>query len=187
MTTSEIETLLEAARETQSLEFKSAMSWDVRKLARSLLALANVEDGGIIVIGIRNDGTREGLSPIEVQTYKLDGMKDQLRNYADPHVDFSFEIAIDKGGLSLGVIRVFPFRDTPVICCKDDDAARTRNGIIYYRNTDRRPESAPVSNSYDMRSIVQSAAFRMFRRFRAHGAFTVSDDSERFDQELEGL
>ncbi len=55
MTTEELEELLEGAEETDALEFKQAMNWD-DGLVKDILAMANIEDGGRIVVGI-DDGT----------------------------------------------------------------------------------------------------------------------------------
>ena len=89
MSTEELEELLEGADETDALEFKQAMSWDVG-LIKDVLAMANIEDGGRIVIGIE-DGTftRQGLTTEQIDTYNPDNMKDAVGLFADPFVEFS--------------------------------------------------------------------------------------------------
>ena len=187
MNVEQLESLLEGGQETQGIEFKGSMPWSVKQFARALLAMANVEDGGVIIIGVTNEGARQGLFLDDLKTYDLDTMKDQMNAYADPHVEFTFIPGKDASDKTYGIIRVQPFREIPVICCKDDDEANTQDGKIYYRNTNRRPESAGVSNSYDMRTIVEVAALRMMRKFEERGVRTGTPSNKAFDEELKGL
>jgi hypothetical protein len=51
--------LLEAQAESQTLEFKAACNWDISRMAKDILALSNVQDGGVIIIG----GRRRNIQP----------------------------------------------------------------------------------------------------------------------------
>ncbi len=189
MNTVELEQRLEAASETQSFEVKASMVWDHKSLAKDILALSNIRDGGVILIGIQ-DGTfvRQGVDETVRATYDVDIMRDQMTQYADPHVDFSVSFPADSAGKVYVAIEVAPFREVPVICRKD--SADTRAGAIYFRNSNRRIESAPVSNSYDMRDILTVAVARTMQRLRDLGVHVTSGSDEfraRLDQELGGL
>jgi predicted HTH transcriptional regulator len=183
----ELEARLEGGCETQSLEVKASMPWEVSKLAKDILALSNVRDGGYIVIGIE-DGTftRQGVDSSTRDSYRVDVMRDQMAAYADPHVLFSVDYPKDRNGLEFVVIRVEPFEQLPVICRKDGHDVKA--GVIYYRNLNKRPQSAAVSNSYDVREIVTLAAVRMRQQLAILGARleAVSPDN-KFDEELGGL
>lgn len=69
MNTEDVEALLSGAEETDALEFKGAVPWDRNLFVKDILAMANVIDGGRIVIGVE-DGTfrRLGLAPEQVAT-----------------------------------------------------------------------------------------------------------------------
>jgi predicted HTH transcriptional regulator len=189
MNSAELEQRLEAAAETQSFEVKASMVWDEKSLARDIMALSNVRDGGVLLIGVE-DGTfaRQGVDATTRATYDVDVMRDQMTKYADPHVDFTVSFPKDGDGKTYVAIEVSPFREVPVICRKD--SADTKAGAIYYRNTNRRVESAPVSNSYDMRDIITVAATRTRQRLHDLGV-SVTSASDVFraqlDQELGGL
>jgi predicted HTH transcriptional regulator len=185
----ELEQRLEAAAETQSFEVKAAMAWDEKSLAKDIMALSNVRDGGVIVIGVEDATfTRHGVDGATQATYDVDVMRDQMTKYADPHVDFTVSFPTDADGKTYVAIEVSPFREVPVIC--RTNSADTRAGAIYYRNMNRRVESAPVSNSYDMRDIITVAATRTRQRLGDLGvSVTSASDAfrQQLDQELDGL
>jgi predicted HTH transcriptional regulator len=52
MTTEQLEILLEAGAETQSLDYKASCPWDKNSFVKDFLAMANVRYGGHIVIGV---------------------------------------------------------------------------------------------------------------------------------------
>jgi predicted HTH transcriptional regulator len=185
----ELEALLEGGTETQKIDFKAPCSWNVESFAKDILSLSNIQDGGYIIIGVseKRNGTfeRKGITDAQHDTFKIDIMRDQMASFADPHTNFIVELVEDNSGLKYVVIRVFQFEEIPVICNKD--SRDTRKGIIYYRNKNRRIESAPVSNSYDMRDIVKLATVRMMQR-KIELGFTVEPSAKKtLDEELGGL
>lgn len=187
MDTDELETFLEGGTETQSFEVKAAMNWNVTTLAKDILAMANVRDGGRILIGVE-DGTfvRQGVSAEQKGTYDIDTMKDQMSQYADPSADFGVSFPKDHDGKEFIAITVRPFVEIPVICKKD--SGDTKKGEIYYRNSSGRPQSSRVSNSYDMRDIIEVALARRSTRVQGLGLRVIStSDEAKFTDEREGL
>ena len=107
MTMDQLEALLGGAEETDQLEFKGAMAWAKISLGRDILAMANVQDGGRIVIGIEDETyARQGLSDAQLASFVPDDMRDQIAEYADPEVVFSVKTPIDKHGKRYVVIDV---------------------------------------------------------------------------------
>lgn len=185
MTNVEFESLLDSGVETQRLDFKSACNWDVETFAKDILALSNVRDGGYIIIGVNETGDgfeHTGVIPEQKRTFDVDIMKDQMSGFADPHVDFEVYYPIDRAGRQYVLIIVREFRDIPVICRRDSRS--TDAGVIYYRNRNRRSESALVSNSYDMRDIIETATMKLMRRMHELGFTTENYDKKRFEDEL---
>ncbi len=188
MNTEELESLLEGGAETPTFEVKGAMAWSVGTLVKDILAMANVQDGGTILIGVA-DGTfaREGLTADQQRSFKIDIMRDQVAPFADPSVSFSVSFPIDNDGKTYVAIDVQPFKAVPVICARDGhDVAE---GTVYYRSDAKRVQSARVSNAGDMRDIVETAVARSGQRLARLGfvAAEKADLEVSLDKELGGL
>ena len=184
-----LESLIAGARETDSLEFKSAVPWNVNTFVKDILALANVIDGGVIIVGVgEEDGNfvRQGLSAEQIATYNYDIMRDQIAPYADPRVIFTKDAIQDAGGLSYVVIEVAPFEELPVLCIQDGPD-NLQAGTLYFRSRSRRPQSARVSRAEDMREIVEAAISRRWRNMRRLGFAGESEGQHALDAELGDL
>lgn len=188
MDLSEFESLVEGSEESQSLDFKTACEWDVKTLAKDILAFSNVQDGGYIVIGF-DDKTfkRVGVTETQAKTFDQEKMQDQMANYADPFVTFAvFNDIVDATKLRFVVIRVFEFPEIPVVC--KADSKDTSQGKVYYRSRRRRPESEPVSNSFDMRDILDRATVKLMGKRKSQGYTAESVEQKNYyDEELGGL
>lgn len=66
MTTEELEAKLEGGTETQTIEFKDVCNWDDKIFAKDILAMSNIQDGDLIIVGMKelDEGTfeREGIT-----------------------------------------------------------------------------------------------------------------------------
>lgn len=190
MTTEELERILEAGRETETIEFKSPCSWDISVFVKDILAMANNRDGGVIIVGLEQDNNkfeRKGISEEQKETYDIEKIKDQISEYADPFVDISIEFVNDYIGKTYVVIKIASFEEIPVICKKD--SKDTKRGLIYCRTKNRRPESAPVPDSFHMRQIIETAVLRMLKKKKEELEYikTTEEDLKKLEEELEGL
>ena len=114
-------------------------------------------------------------------------MKDQMSRYADPSVDFLVKIVSDLEGKKFISIRVLEFKDIPIICKISDETAKLKAATIYYRNSDGRFKSAPVSTSHDLRYILELATIKKLSYWKDLGLMANKNDSEKFNQELGDL
>ncbi len=188
MTPDVLESLLQGARETDSVEFKQAIAWDRNVFVKDILAMANVIDGGAIIVGVEDQTfARQGMTAELIATYDLDTMRDQIAPFADPRVVFGSEVVKDAQGLDFVVIEVAPFEEVPVICARG--GADVRAGDIYFRSRARRPSSARVERSEDMREIIETAIVRRSRALQRIG-FVVEGEANvaaALDEELGDL
>lgn len=175
MTTAELEQYLEGLNESPNLDYKSGVAWNPKSMAKDFIAMANVRDGGVIIFGVAESKgvfTITGVEDEIIKTYKIDDMRDQLASYMEPSVDFTLHFPVDREDRKFVVIKIKPFKEVPVISRCNIPGELLRY-TIYYRNTNKRVESGPVSNAADLRDIIETAAVRMMQRRRAAG-FTVA-------------
>ncbi|MGA2332603.1 MAG: ATP-binding protein [Syntrophales bacterium] len=191
MTTKELEELLEGGIETPRIEYKGRCDWSVNLFAKGILAMANVEDGGRIIIGMEEKKgvgyERVGITKKEKSTFIYDNMRDQFASFASPHVKFSVDFACDKKGLEFAIITVDEFREVPVICIKASNAAGTKAPVIYYRNTDKKVESGPISNYHDLRDLLERSALKIRSRWKRLGVSAPDSVQKALDDELGNL
>jgi hypothetical protein len=79
--------------ETQNIDFKEAAPWDDLKwrIIKTALAMGNLRDGGIVIIG--------GVSPGLLRAYDPDVIIDQINAYASPFVDLE-TVSVSTGNNS---------------------------------------------------------------------------------------
>ena len=179
------DSILQGAQETDAIEFKAAIAWERNTFVKDILALANVRDGGFIIVGVE-DGTfaKHGLTDDQVASFDIDIMRDQISPFADPRVVFTRQVLVDAA-LTFVIIEVSPFDDVPVVCARD--GADVQAGAIYFRSRSRRPASARVARSEDMREIIEASIARRARGLKRAGFVPAVPDEHDFDTELGGL
>lgn len=86
MTSQELEQLIEGQSETPNLDFKRDCHWDVRKMAKDLIAMSNLRDGGHIVVGVREEATgfiAEGVCDKNLKSYNVDKIRDDIVDFPE--------------------------------------------------------------------------------------------------------
>ncbi|NCQ32475.1 MAG: hypothetical protein GW802_34565, partial [Armatimonadetes bacterium] len=96
MTEGELRQAIAFGREQRGVEFKGPGKRTDRafqaKVIRAILGMANKPGGGVVVIGVDDDGAAlqpTGLSTDELSTWSsYDDLATSVSTYADPYVDF---------------------------------------------------------------------------------------------------
>lgn len=156
--------------ETKTLDYKESCRWDIGSFLKDLIAMANNDNVGYIVVGVKEDKTddtnpfqREGISDPEVlRSYDEDMMKDKVPNYVDQEIDFNVFKPKDANGLKYVVIRVNPSKTPPVFCTQGIGDAKMGN--IYVRSGIGRVQSSPIKHYTEMQRFVEVAGAALIKR-----------------------
>lgn len=189
------------AKEQPGVEFKSGGSSADKahfaRVVRAAVAMSNRRDGGVVVIGVDDDGESLTFSGVEhghLTSWNYDDVADRLAIYADPSLDFDLEL-FERDGRTFVVLEIREFADVPVICKKGYPDV-LRDGACYVR-TRRKPESVEIPRHVEMRDLLDLAIEKGVRAFLersrragiplAPAEEAAANDAELFSEELGDL
>jgi len=184
-------------REERNLEYKQSMSWveiaTKVKVAKSAMAMANISDGGYIVIGERKIGEvyePEGMQEDHANSFKQDDVMEWVNKYADPYVELILQCD-QRDGKRFVVIQIQEFDELPVVCKKDGE--HLKRGDVFTRSR-RKYETARVGSQTEIREILDLAVDKEIRRLRSRGLITSGEvvspteaDKQAFERQRGGL
>jgi len=189
-------TALDLCQESEGVDFKESAPWETLKwkVIRTLMAMGNLRDGGVIIIGASERGTKWDLTGISVQdlaTYDVDVMIGQVNAYASPDMEIDVVTVRYRNDANFLAVRAKEFRDTPFVCKKrGPDGVGLAPGTIYVRPGGV-PRTDPVTSAEQLRELLDLAAEKRARRMlessRRVGMVPGSLSSDRFNEELGGL
>lgn len=178
-------------QETRSFEVKGPGSVDDKafcaKVARAVMAMGNLRDGGLVVLGI--DQTEmprmlPGLSPEQFAGWSdSDRVASAIARYSDPPVTFTVAPLRLSSGASVVALEVVEFDTTPHLCARDYPGEVVR-GAAYVRARGK-PQSVSVPSVSEMRELLDLAIAKGVREFvrRAGLARAIpSTGSDRGDE-----
>lgn len=182
---------LDTCVETQGVEFKESAPWKMlqSKIVRTALAMANLRDGGVIIIGVsQREGMWDlrGIADEHLQTYDADTVAALVDQFASPHVTIHL-VLVQRDGRNFLALEVNEFTNTPIVCRKD--AADLRQGAIYVRQPGH-PRTSEVRTAEELHHLLELAAEKRARRILETArrvGLQVSASARPFDDELEGL
>ena len=194
------ETLLELVyhgREERNLEYKRSMNWKEpatkAKIAKSAMAMANLPDGGVIVVGVEKKGEFHkplGMIQEDIESFKQDDVMQYINEkYADPYIELSMRL-VGKDNNYFVVIQINEFAELPIIC-KRDGLENLKKGALYTRSR-MKYETVQVRSQTEMREIINLAVDKEIRRLHSRGLLQSSysssrDDKQAFEKQREGL
>ncbi|MGE3062903.1 MAG: helix-turn-helix domain-containing protein [bacterium] len=148
-------------REERNLEYKESIDWNTfenkERIIKACLAMANLQDGGIIVLGMKEVSKDvwepQGMTSDHFDTYSQDDVSEKVNEYADPSIQIKLS-KIQHDNKNFIVIEVAEFREIPIICRKT--GTTLKKGGIYIRPKSKN-ESVIVPNESELREILDKA------------------------------
>lgn len=158
-----LEELVKRGVESEVLDYKSAMNWNLMsrparaKIIRHCLAMANTK-GGSVVIGVGEDQSGhpsdyQGLSDEEVHSFDPSTVGAFINRYVDPPIDFTIERP-EIDGKRYAIFMIRPFKHLPHVCSQNVDN-ELQQGAFYIRTPDA--SSRIAYRAIEMQSIIQRA------------------------------
>jgi hypothetical protein len=167
---SELKELVGQKSETRNLDYKASFNWDTAdndakcELVKDILALLNTQDGGRIVLGVRNDTLEHvGMTDADFSSFDTTKINDFLQRYTDPQASCEVQ-KLTSGGLKFVVINVLEFKDIPIICKKAANSSKDQSKTILklggvYTRTEK-ATSVLIPTSEEMRDLLNRAMLK---------------------------
>ena len=137
------------------------------KVARAALSMGNLRDGGHVVVGIddaKPERMMPGLDDAHLASWlAYDDVSDRLAVYADPPLRFDLTELELATGVRVAVLQVHEFDDVPHLCARAFPG-ELRKGGLYVRSR-KKPETAEIASSGEMREILDLAAEKRLRAY----------------------
>ena len=170
----ELEELLALGHESRSFEVKGPGNPGdlddkayVAKIAKAVIAMGNLRDGGLVCLGIdepRMSEMQPGLSREQAAAWiDYDLVHAAIARYADPPVSFEPVGVHLSSDVDVVVLQVDEFDSVPHLCRRDFDREVTAGGV--YVRPAGMPRSARVPDSREMREVLELAIDKGVREF----------------------
>lgn len=188
---------LDRCQESQAIEFKESADWNSTKwhLIRTAMAMGNLRDGGIIVIGASqrgDDWELTGIKQEHLSMYDVDDIIDAVNKYASPPMQFEIVRVKYRNEKEFLSFQIREFEQTPYVCKKNspDEVGLLFEGEVYIRPPGK-PQTKKVTDAREMGDLLELAAEKRARSMiatsRRIGLGPLISDTAHFDEELKGL
>lgn len=158
---------LDYCEESRNIEFKRSAPWtDLKlKIIKTAMAMANLRDGGLIIIGVSEQGDTWELAGIDeehLSTFDPDVISSDFHRYASPHIEFTAVRVKHTNGRIFLAISVDEFDETPVVNKKAYDGEMRRGEMFVRKRGPVRTE--PITDARDMHDALVLAAEKRAKR-----------------------
>ncbi len=148
--------------------FGKAQKKEMYGLVKDILAMANTEGGGYIVIGRKDAGEAEDCSQDVRDSFDPTDVHKQTKKYGRPEPKFTITEATSPEGTTAIVVCVEEFEEHLVICAENADCEQGKNilraGAVYIRSKSGDASSAQVVLEQDMRSLIDRSILKSSKK-----------------------
>lgn len=199
----DLKSALYHSKEEIYLEYKGDVGWSDRvkmlEIVETIFALSNERGGGIIVIGVKDDGTRVGLSNNNYNSYSHDQINQYLTSKGNQPIQCKVEkfehLDIeDKKFKKFVFIQVTESKEFPLVYLGPQELKNKntpayneniglRTGALYIRNKSN-IGNKEISTMYEWQELIE----RTYKKFRKETTRRYSivkgKEANPFDKEL---
>jgi hypothetical protein len=184
-----IDSILKYPQERINIEFKPSVKWTLDsndipdydkcvETIKTILAMSNNRDGGIIILGIRKNNTGtytfEGIKDEYLKSYDSDIIYDQIRNFGRPEPKFDVLKKIHSNKPFV-VFKVYPSERIPIICNNPKNNHQGLTHLAIYIRT-YKPETKKIDKPEELEELIESFVDRHLTK--------ISGRSERILEDL---
>jgi hypothetical protein len=186
---------LDTCVETQSIDFKESAPFSAieYKLIKTALAMANLRDGGVVVLGVSERGTTwdlTGITDEHLATYAVDEFIDAVNRFASPPIMVELVLVPHRSGARFLAIQIREFTETPIVCRRDGPpASGLKQGCVYIRpaGVARTSEVRAADEMHDLLDLAAEKRARRILETAQRVGLQLPAPRRAFDDELEGL
>lgn len=193
----EIQFALDRCQEQQRLDFKESQPWPTLKfkLIKTIMAMANLRDGGLIIIGVseRDDiWTLTGISEQHLSTFTGDEVLEQVCKYASPEIALDIVLHLATNDKQYLAINVHQFSECPVVCkCHSPQDIPAKDKFSpgdFFIRPPGKPRTERITQATQLHDLLELSAEHRARRMLAAGnrigLVPAASTNSRFDDEI---
>lgn len=186
--------------EERFIEYKKNAPWrgdSKHKIARTIMAMSNLRDGGWIIIGKeqKDDGSfdKVGVTNGTYESYNLDNIKDYLFSHVEPMIKIELQKEEIDGLMYVG-LKIEGLNDVPHIC-KTTEGPHLERGVIYVRSPGKEGciRLTDYKENKEIVDICSEVGFKQFvDKLKISGLIEFRElvstsDEEKFDEEISDI
>jgi predicted HTH transcriptional regulator len=166
------------------------------RITKTAMAMANLRDGGMIIVGVAQDQDRqfivEGTDSTNELSFVQESVYEFVNRYASPPVELRV-LPIEHDAKRFIVIDIQPFERTPVVCKRNTPDGTTANDQMrsgdFFVRTGSPVSTQRVQSDSMMHEVLEFAVIRRVAEMqRIQRAVTASTATQnRFDAEVDDL
>ena len=186
---------LNRCQELQAIDFKESCAWQGLqwRIIKTLLAMANLRDGGILIVGVSergDDWELTGITTQHLETFDVDTIVGVTNSFASPFIELDI-VTVQHNDTKFLVIQAAEFSDSPIVCKKNGPPEKGLfEGAVYVRPPGL-ARTTRITSAAEMHDLLELAAEKRARRIleqsRRVGIVPAAPSTEQFDEELAGL
>lgn len=165
----ELQQFIFRGSEQVNIEYKQSMNWgntDAKiVILKAMLAMSNTKDGGVIVVGVNDDGEPKGMNKKDLESYIYDYIAAWFKDKIMPMIDFTINcgkvLKSKEEILFFVIIEVRESKNLPIIYTGKNVQTKSykkptslRKNALYVRS--KSPiESREISNYSEWQDFVE--------------------------------